>query len=89
MNESIVTSKGTVTIPAYYRKRMGIEPSRRVKFSMNSNDELVLSPAITIEEFAKKRDALLSKVEIPKHLVGLSGDDLREAAAKAWNNSER
>jgi hypothetical protein len=55
---------------------------------MNSNNELVLSPAITMKEFAKRRDEFMKKVKIPDHLKGLSGDALREASAKAWSSSE-
>lgn len=88
MNESNVTTKGTVTIPAKFRKQFGIDNAKKVRFNVNHNGELVISPTISMEEFAKRRDIVMAKVNIPDHLKGLSGDALREVAAKAWSSSE-
>lgn len=42
-NTSTVTSKGQIVIPAALRKKLGLKPGTRVRFSQNGND-IVIHP---------------------------------------------
>lgn len=44
MPEAAVTSKGQITIPAEIRKRMNLEPSDRVVFTLLPNGTTVMRP---------------------------------------------
>lgn len=78
---TVVTSKGTITIPSSIRKQFGIEQGRRVNVSVNSDNKIVLDPGITIEEFEAVRERLLASV--PKDKLGLRGKALKDAVEKA------
>lgn len=78
---TIVTSKGTITIPSSIRKRFGIQQGRRVQVSVSDDNKIVLDPGITLEEFEAVRDRLLAS--IPKEKLGLKGKALKNAIEKA------
>lgn len=81
---TVVTSKGTVTIAAPLRKAMGLKTGQKLTVTVNSNNQVVLDAGTNLEAFEASRARITAK--IPDHLKGLAGDSLREAAAKAWTS---
>jgi len=77
-----VTSKGTVTIAAPLRKVLGIKTGQKLTMALNKDNQIVLDAGTDMKAFEASR-ARITK-NIPNHLKGLSGDSLRQAAAKAW-----
>ncbi len=77
-----VTSKGTITIAAPLRKALGLKTGQKLTVELNHNNQIVLDAGTDIKAFEATR-AKITK-NIPNHLKGLSGDSLRQAAAKAW-----
>jgi AbrB family looped-hinge helix DNA binding protein len=83
--ESTITSKGTITIAAPIRKALGLKPGQKVRLELDEkNNRVLLDTGMTIEQFEKIRDEILSKY--PKRQP-LTGKALKEAAAKAWASS--
>ncbi len=80
-----MTSKGTITIAAPLRKALGLKTGQRLSLRLSKTGNIVLDSGTTMEEFEAYRDKVIKN--IPEHLKGLSGDALREAAAKAWTSS--
>ncbi len=57
---TILTSKGTTTIPAEIRKKLGVKPGMYVSFTQNKKTgEYVLKRAQTIEEIRSLNDVAL------------------------------
>ena len=79
---TIVTSKGTITIAAPLRKAMGLKTGQRLTVSLNENNQVVLDAGTDLKAFEASRATITKK--IPNHLKGLAGDSLRAAAASAW-----
>jgi AbrB family looped-hinge helix DNA binding protein len=79
-----ITSKGTVTIAAPIRKALGLKTGQKLTISLNPNNQIVLDAGTDMKAFEATRERITKK--IPNHLKGLSGESLREAAAKAWIN---
>lgn len=77
-----ITSKGTVTIAAPLRKALGLKTGQKLTIALNSNNQIVLDAGTDMKAFEVTRANITRK--IPNHLKGLTGDSLREAAAKAW-----
>lgn len=48
--KTILTSKGTTTIPIEIRKRLGIKPGMQITFTTNKAGEFVIERSRTIEE---------------------------------------
>ncbi len=86
-NESTITSKGTITIPSAIRNSLGLKPGRKVRFSINKDNKMVVDPGVTFEEFEALRDRIVKK--IPPHLKGLTVRELEEKMSEAWVASER
>ncbi len=80
--ESIITSKGTITIAAPLRKALGLKPGQKVKLYINQNKNVEIDAGTSFEEFEKVRERIVAK--IPKEKKGLTGRELKEAIAKAW-----
>ena len=79
---TVITSKGTITIAAPLRKAMGLKTGQKIKLSINPSNQIVLDSGTDMKSFEALRAEITKK--IPNHLNGLSGDSLREAAASAW-----
>jgi len=79
---STITSKGTITIAAPLRKALGFKPGQKVSLTLDKNRQVVIGGGTTVDEFEKLRDEITKK--IPSHKKGLTGQALKEAAAKAW-----
>ena len=77
-----VTSKGTITIAAPLRKALGLKTGQKLTLELNNDNQIVLDAGTDMKAFEATR-ARITK-NIPNHLKGLSGDSLRQAAAKAW-----
>ena len=76
-----ITSKGTITIASEVRKAFDLRPGQKVDLVMDKG-KIFIEPGMTIEQFEKIRDAIVSR--IPKHKKGLSMSKMRELAAKNW-----
>lgn len=60
--KTILTSKGTTTIPKEIRDQLGVKPGMLISFSKNqSTGEYVLSRARTIEEIRKANKIALKE----------------------------
>jgi len=77
-----VTSKGTVTIAAPLRRALGLKTGQKLTLALNKDNQIVLDAGTDMKAFEASRARITKK--IPNHLKGLSGDSLRQAAAKAW-----
>ena len=84
--ESTITSKGTITIPSSIRNSLGLKPGRKVSFSINKDNKMVVDPGVTLEEFEALRSSITKK--IPAHLKGLTVRELKEKMEEAWVASE-
>lgn len=58
---TILTSKGTTTIPKAFRELLGAKPGMRMEFSQNAAGEIVLTRAKTIEEVRAMNLAWIKK----------------------------
>ena len=76
-----ITSKGTITIASEVRKAFNLRPGQKVDLVMDKG-KIFIEPGMTIEQFEKIRDEIVSR--IPKHKKGLSMSKMRELAAKNW-----
>ncbi|HVW22937.1 MAG TPA: hypothetical protein VHB51_00390 [Candidatus Saccharimonadales bacterium] len=79
---STITSKGTITIAAPLRRALGFKPGQKVNLTLDENRRVVIGGGVSAEEFAKLRQEITKN--IPSHKKGLTGQALKEAAAKAW-----
>jgi AbrB family looped-hinge helix DNA binding protein len=81
--ESKITSKGTITIAAPIRKALGLKPGQTVRMELDKkNNRILMDTGVTLEQFEKIRDEILSKY--PDRPKGLSMKAMRERATKAW-----
>ncbi len=80
--DTTVTSKGTVTIAAPLRRALGLKTGQKLTVALNKDNQIVLDAGTDMKAFEATR-AKITK-SIPDHLKGLTGDSLRQAAAKAW-----
>ena len=80
--KTTMTSKGTITIASPLRKALGLKPGQTVQLELDEkNNRVLMDTGLTMEQFAKFRDELLSRY--PKRKP-LTGKDLKESAARAW-----
>lgn len=77
-----VTSKGTITIAAPLRKALGFKTGQKLTLSLNEDNQIVLDAGTDLKAFEATRTRIVKN--LPSHLKGLSGSELRQAAAKAW-----
>lgn len=85
--ESTITSKGTITIASPIRKALGFKTGQKVRLFIDKNRKVVIDAGTSVEEFEAFRDEISKK--IPAHKKGLTGQALKDAAAKAWADSSR
>ncbi len=79
---TVITSKGTITIAAPLRKAMGLKTGQKIKLSVNPNNQIVLDSGVSMQQFEATRARITKK--IPDHLKGLQGAALQQARADAW-----
>ena len=77
-----ITSKGTITIAAPLRRALGFKAGQKVSLTLDKNQRVIISGGTNLADFEKLRDEITKK--IPNHKKGLTGQALKEAAAKAW-----
>lgn len=77
-----MTSKGTITIAAPLRRALGFKPGQKVSLTLDKDRQVIIGGGTTVADFEKLRDEIAKK--IPSHKKGLTGQALKEAAAKAW-----
>jgi len=82
-DESVMTSKGTITITAPFRKALGLKPGQKVKLRLDRrNNSIVLGASKTLEQVEAMRDEILSRH--PDRPKGLSLKQMRDRASKKW-----
>jgi bifunctional DNA-binding transcriptional regulator/antitoxin component of YhaV-PrlF toxin-antitoxin module len=85
--KTVMTSKGTITIAAPLRKALGLTPGQEISLELDAiSNRVVMETGVTIEEFEKVRDEILSRYPRRKPL---SGKELKDAIAKAWVSGHR
>ena len=77
-----MTSKGTITIAAPLRRALGFKPGQKVSLTLDQDRKVIIGGGTTTADFENLRKEITAK--IPSHKKGLTGQALREAAAKAW-----
>lgn len=82
-----ITSKGTITIAAPLRRALGFKTGQKVSLTLGENRQIVIGGGIRMEDFEKLRSEVMKK--IPAHKRGLTGQALKEAAARAWTAGHR
>lgn len=80
-----LTSKGTITIAAPLRKALGFKPGQKVSLTIDEKRQIIIGGGTTVADFEALRNKILKK--IPNHKKGLTGQALKDAAAKAWANN--
>jgi AbrB family looped-hinge helix DNA binding protein len=78
--ESTMTSKGTITIAAPIREALGLKPGGKVRLSLMKDRRILIEPAISVDDFIKFRDELLTESpDVPS----LSPSEIDEAKLQA------
>lgn len=72
---TILTSKGTTTIPKDIRDALGVKPGMRVLFTRNKDGEVVLERVKTIEEVRTMNKQWLAK----RGITPSTDDDIARA----------
>lgn len=67
MEESTMTSKGQIVVPAKLRRRYGLKPGTKVYF-IERNDEILFQP-LTKETIRSVHGMLKSKTPVTKELL--------------------
>ena len=80
MEESTITSKGQVVVPAKLRRRYGLKPGTKVYF-IERNDEILFQPQT--KEFIRSVHGLLaSETPVTKELLKERAKDKEHEEAK-------
>ena len=83
MNNTVITSKGTTTIPKKFRDRLGLKEGSVISFGLSESGRLYIDPVISIEELRKKNQQILSRNK--QSLKGYKSGDGFKAHIKATN----
>lgn len=81
--KTILTSKGTTTIPIEIRKQLGIEPGMQITFSKTKSGEYVIKRAHTIEEIRAMNKKALAQAAT-SHKEYKSGEGFSTAALEKF-----
>jgi len=86
--ETKITSKGTITIAAPIRKALGLKAGQVIRLELDKkNNRVLMDAGLTIEQFEKIRDEILSKY--PDRPKGMSMKTIRDMAAKSWISEKK
>ena len=77
-----MTSKGTITIAAPLRKALGFKPGQKVSLVLDKDRGVIIGGGTSMVDFEQLRSEVTKK--IPRHKKSLTGQALKEAAARAW-----
>jgi len=59
---SIITSKGTITIPAHLRRQLNLKPGNQVNFLADSTGKTIkIRPALSWKELQQQNQAILKR----------------------------
>ena len=75
----VVTSKGTITVPAKIRKQLGIKPGIRLAIEVNKKGNAEILRPIDIEEIRRRNQQFMKKNKI--------GPITDEQITKAWQDA--
>jgi AbrB family looped-hinge helix DNA binding protein len=81
---TILTSKGTTTIPIEIRRQLGIKPGMQVTFTKNESGEYVIKRSLTIEEIRTMNKKALVKAGTRDRKYS-SGDGLVYASREKFD----
>ncbi len=77
-----MTSKGTITIAAHLRKALGFKPGQKISLTIDEKRQIIIGGGTTVADFEELRNKIVKK--LPSHKKALTGQALKDAAAKAW-----
>jgi AbrB family looped-hinge helix DNA binding protein len=81
--KTILTSKGTTTIPIEIRKQLGIKPGMQITFSKTKSGEYVINRSRTIEEVRAINKQALTRAAT-SHKEYKSGDGFSRSVLKKF-----
>jgi AbrB family looped-hinge helix DNA binding protein len=76
-HSSIVTSKGTITLPASFRRKANIKNGTKVTISMRGNT-FIVKPLGTWEDFSTVRDSINEKFKLSNNKM-VTPKDIEQA----------
>lgn len=86
MKTTVITSKGTTTIPKTVRSELGLIEGSYITFQKTSNGGYLIKPVVTIGELRKRNQKILARENVS--LVDYrSGDGFRAHTTKVLNES--
>ena len=82
-SSSKLTTKYQVTLPSYVRERLGVKPSDKVTFFVNTRNEVVLKRVRSLNEVMGfvKSDVSVDDIDIHK----IARDHVVELYKKKWH----
>ena len=87
MEESTMTSKGQIVVPARLRRRYGLKPGVKVYF-IERNDEIIFQP-LTKEYIRNVHGLLTSETSVTKELLQERANDREHEEAKLGKRRAR
>ena len=87
MEESTMTSKGQIVVPARLRRRYGLKPGVKVYF-IERNDEILFQP-LTKETIRSVHGMLISETSVTKELLKERAQDREHEEAKLGKRRTR
>jgi looped-hinge helix DNA binding domain, AbrB family len=83
MTELTLTAKGQITIRKALLEGLGAKPGDRLKVEVRPDGGLVIPP-LRRRQKSLSWDDLAGSIKPPKHLRGVSIDQMNETIAKGW-----
>jgi AbrB family looped-hinge helix DNA binding protein len=87
MEESTITSKGQIVVPAKLRRRYGLKPGTKVYF-IERDDEILFQP-VTKEFIRSVHGMLKSETSVTKELLKERAREKEQEEAKLEKHSAR
>ena len=84
--KTILTSKGTTTIPIEIRKRLGIKPGMHITFTQTKSGEYAITRSRTIEEIRTINKQALAQAATA-HKAYKSGDGFALASQEKFGKN--
>ena len=70
-----LTSKGQITVPAVIRRKLGLEPGKKLSITLGSDQTITVQSSPTLEQVQRKnRELLLARGFTPAKLRAMAED---------------
>jgi len=86
MKTTVITSKGTTTIPKSVRDDLGLTEGSYLSFQRTKNGEYFIKPVVTMRELRKKNQRILAREKTSLDTYK-SGDGFRAHAKRILDES--